>query len=92
MSELTQSSIARSSASGGLYNVVELILDRGLVIDAFVHLSLVGIEWPTIDTRVVVTRVNAYLHFAEACNRVDLEGRQPIGLPGPVKNVEASKG
>ncbi|MDX2606623.1 gas vesicle structural protein GvpA [Streptomyces caniscabiei] len=59
--------------SGNLYDVLELVLDRGLVIDAFVRVSLVGIEILKIDARVVVASVDTYLRFAEACNRLDLE-------------------
>src|SRR5689334_25404589 len=59
--------------SSGLYDVLELVLDRGLVIDAFVRVSLVGIELLKIDIRVVVASVDTYLRFAEACNRLDLE-------------------
>ncbi|MBJ7903073.1 gas vesicle structural protein GvpA [Streptomyces sp. NPDC091385] len=59
--------------SGNLYDVLELILDRGLVIDVFVRVSLVGIEILKIDARVVVASVDTYLRFAEACNRLDLE-------------------
>lgn len=59
--------------SSGLYDVLELVLDRGLVIDAFVRVSLVGIEILKIDVRVVVASVDTYLRFAEACNRLDLE-------------------
>ncbi|MFI8966517.1 gas vesicle structural protein GvpA [Streptomyces sp. NPDC053493] len=69
------SAAARSSGggSGNLYDVLELILDRGLVIDAFVRVSLVGIEILKVDIRVVVASVDTYLRFAEACNRLDLE-------------------
>ncbi|WP_405774403.1 gas vesicle structural protein GvpA [Streptomyces sp. NBC_00859] len=73
---VVQQSSASSSGSGGsgnLYDVLELILDRGLVIDAFVRVSLVGIEILKIDVRVVVASVDTYLRFAEACNRLDLE-------------------
>src|SRR5437868_11836272 len=63
--------VARSSSSG-LYDVLELILDKGLVIDAFVRVSLIGIEILTIDARVVVASVDTYLRFAEAVNRLDL--------------------
>src|SRR5918995_329477 len=59
--------------SSGLYDVLELVLDRGLVIDAFVRVSLVGIEILKIDIRIVVASVDTYLRFAEACNRLDLE-------------------
>jgi len=53
--------------------VLELVLDRGLVIDAFVRVSLVGIELVKIDARIVVASVDTYLRFAEAANRLDLE-------------------
>ncbi|MFF9482780.1 gas vesicle structural protein GvpA [Streptomyces sp. NPDC014733] len=61
------------ASSGNLYDILDLILDRGLVIDAFVRVSLVGIEILKIDARVVVSSVDTYLRFAEACNRLDLE-------------------
>ncbi|MFJ4716684.1 gas vesicle structural protein GvpA [Streptomyces sp. NPDC088785] len=68
--------------TSGLYDVLELVLDRGLVIDAFVRVSLVGIEILKIDVRVVVASVDTYLRFAEACNRLDLEtgSKKPSGL------------
>jgi gas vesicle structural protein len=56
----------------GLAEVVELILDKGLVIDVFVRVSLVGIEILTIDARIVVASVDTFLRFAEATNRLDL--------------------
>ncbi|PZG97163.1 gas vesicle synthesis-like protein [Streptomyces sp. NTH33] len=68
--------------SSGLYDVLELILDRGLVIDAYVRVSLLGIEILKIDVRVVVASVDTYLRFAEACNRLGLEAgpHKPAGL------------
>ncbi|MGH3424764.1 MAG: gas vesicle protein GvpJ [Nocardioidaceae bacterium] len=59
-------------APSGLADVVELILDKGLVIDLYVRVSLVGIEILTIDARIVVASVDTYLRFAEATNRLDL--------------------
>ncbi len=74
--------VRRSPSSAGLYDVVELILDRGLVIDAFVRVSLVGIELLTIDARVVIAGVDTYLRFAEAANRLDLRGNSDsMGIP-----------
>ncbi|MFE2534515.1 gas vesicle structural protein GvpA [Streptomyces sp. NPDC059371] len=75
MTMVPQSSgnVARSGGSGTLYDVLELILDRGLVIDVFIRVSLVGIEILKIDIRIVVASVDTYLRFAEACNRLDLE-------------------
>jgi hypothetical protein len=79
---------AGGSAAGALYDVIELILDRGLVIDVFVRVSLVGIEVLTIDARVVVASIDTYLRFAQACNRLDLSGgRQPVGLPAIIGQI-----
>ncbi|WP_405824002.1 gas vesicle structural protein GvpA [Streptomyces sp. NBC_01390] len=78
--------------SSGLYDVLELVLDKGLVIDAFVRVSLVGIEILKIDVRIVVASVDTYLRFAEACNRLDLEAgpnRSP-GLPELVGEITES--
>ena len=61
--------------SSGLAEVIELILDKGLVIDVFVRVSLVGIEILTIDARIVVASVDTFLRFAEATNRLDLYGK-----------------
>ncbi|HLU53988.1 MAG TPA: gas vesicle protein GvpJ [Pseudonocardia sp.] len=61
--------------SSSLADVVELILDKGLVIDVFVRVSLVGIEILTIDARIVVASVDTFLRFAEATNRLDLYGK-----------------
>ncbi|WP_327229313.1 gas vesicle protein GvpJ [Streptomyces murinus] len=90
MTVATQGGGGGGGGSSGLYDVLELILDRGLVIDAFVRVSLVGIEILKIDIRVVVASVDTYLRFAEACNRLDLESgpRKPAGLtelPGQLK-------
>ncbi|MET9875920.1 gas vesicle structural protein GvpA [Actinacidiphila glaucinigra] len=78
--------------TGSLYDVLELILDRGLVIDVFVRVSLVGIEILKIDARIVVASVDTYLRFAEACNRLDLESgrKQPAQLTDLVGEITES--
>ncbi|MEU6755629.1 gas vesicle structural protein GvpA [Streptomyces sp. NPDC046685] len=84
------SAVARGGGNtSSLYDVLELILDRGLVIDVFVRVSVVGIELIKIDARIVVASVDTYLRFAEACNRLDLEaGRKaPAQLPDVVGNM-----
>ncbi|MER5743299.1 gas vesicle structural protein GvpA [Streptomyces sp. NPDC002225] len=88
---------AGTVATGGggtasLYDVLDLVLDRGLVIDVFARVSLVGIEILKIDARVVVASVDTYLRFAEACNRLDLEaGRKaPAQLTDVVGEVTES--
>ena len=56
----------------GLADVIEVILDKGLVIDAYVRISLIGIELITIDARIVIASVDTYLRFAEAVSRLDI--------------------
>ena len=64
--------LARQPRPSSLADVLDLILDKGLVIDAYVRVSLVGIELLTIDARIVIASVDTYLRFAEAVNRLDL--------------------
>src|SRR5438105_9757276 len=64
--------LTRAPRSSGLADVLEILLDRGLVLDAYVRVSVVGIEILTVDLRVVVASVDTYLRFAEAVNRLDL--------------------
>ena len=78
--------VARSSSSG-LYDVLELILDKGLVIDVFVRVSLIGIEILTIDARIVIASVDTYLRFAEAVNRLDLMQTETSGLPEMMEDI-----
>ena len=78
---------APGGGSSSLADVVELILDKGLVIDVFVRVSLVGIEILTIDARVVVASVDTYLRFAEATNRLDLYEKGGKDLPGLVQGI-----
>jgi gas vesicle structural protein len=68
-------SVARRPASGSLAEVIDIILDKGLVLDVYARVSLVGIELLTVDVRVVIASVDTYLHFAEATNRLDLRGQ-----------------
>src|ERR1700739_6586 len=72
---------SRGPSPSGLADVIETILDKGLVIDAYVRVSLVGIEVLTIDARVVIASVDTYLRFAEAVNRLDIS-QEKQGLPG----------
>ena len=65
----------------GLADVIEVILDKGLVIDAYVRVSLIGIELITIDARIVIASVDTYLRFAEAVNRLDISEDGGAGLP-----------
>lgn len=75
------SAYVQRSSSGGLYEVIDVILDKGLVIDVFLRVSLVGIELLTVDARIVIASVDTYLRFAEAVNRLELNGSESEGLP-----------
>lgn len=81
-------------APSGLADVIEIILDKGLVIDAYVRVSLVGIELLTIDARIVIASVDTYLRFAEATNRLDLYehgGKDLTEVVGDLQEGGASK-
>ena len=58
--------VEKSMASSSLVEVVDRILDKGIVVDAWVRLSLVGIELLAIETRVVIASVETYHKYAEA--------------------------
>jgi hypothetical protein len=73
--------LQRAPSPSGLADVLDLILDKGLVIDAYVRISVIGIEVVTIDARIVVASVDTYLRFAEAVNRLDLTQTELAGLP-----------
>jgi gas vesicle structural protein len=72
----------------GLADVIDVILDKGLVIDAYVRVSLIGIELLTIDARIVIASVDTYLRFAEAVNRLDIaQSDDSQGLPELMESV-----
>ena len=90
--------VARASSGGylerprpsGLADVIDVILDKGLVIDAYVRVSLIGIEILTIDARIVIASVDTYLRFAEAVNRLDIrESSDAAGLPEMLDSVSS---
>jgi hypothetical protein len=72
--------LQRAPSPSGLADVLDLILDKGLVIDAYVRVSVIGIELITIDARIVIASVDTYLRFAEAVNRLDLTQTEAAGL------------
>lgn len=82
-------SVNRAPRPSGLADVLELVLDRGVVIDAYIRVSVIGIELLTIDARIVIASVDTYLRFAEAVNRLDLQPEQePRGLPQLIEGME----
>jgi hypothetical protein len=78
--------VTRSSSSG-LAEVLDVLLDKGLVIDIFLRVSLVGIELLTVDARIVIASVDTYLRFAEAVNRLDLGESSSEGLPDLIEDM-----
>ena len=81
--------VQRAPNPSGLADVLDLILDKGLVIDLYVRVSLVGIELLTVDARIVVASVDTYLRFAEAVNRLDLpETADSEGLPQLIEDLQ----
>ncbi|TDE15162.1 gas vesicle protein GvpJ [Actinomadura sp. 6K520] len=85
------SQVQRGGSGSGLADVVDLILEKGLVIDLYARVSLVGIEILTVDVRIVVASVDTYLRFAEAVNRLDIahDGTSQ-GLPQFVEGMQES--
>jgi hypothetical protein len=78
--------VARSNSSG-LADVLDVLLDKGLVIDIFLRVSLVGIELLTVDARIVIASVDTYLRFAEAVNRLDIGSADSEGLPQLIQDM-----
>ena len=74
-------------APSSLADVIDTILDKGLVIDIYVRVSLVGIELLTIDARIVIASVDTYLRFAEAVNRLDLTQTETQGIPELMEDI-----
>ncbi len=86
------STISRAPRPSSLADVLDLILDKGLVIDAYVRVSAVGIELLTIDARIVIASVDTYLHYADAVNRLDLTQTETQGLTGVFGDEPSSDG
>jgi gas vesicle structural protein len=84
--------LQRAPSPSGLADVVDLILDKGLVIDAYVRIAVIGIELITIDARIVIASVDTYLRFAEAVNRLDLTQTEVAGLAELREGGDGSKG
>ena len=83
--------LQRAPSPSSLADVVDLILDKGLVIDLYVRVSVIGIELVTIDARVVIASVDTYLRFAEAVNRLDLNQTEMAGIDALREGGEATE-
>ena len=65
--------VERTPSGGSLIDVLDRVLDKGIVIDAWVRVSLVGIDLVTVEARIVVASIDTYLKYSEA-----------VGITGPV--------
>lgn len=82
--------VRKEPGASGLAEVIDIILDKGLVIDGYVRVSLLGLELLTIDLRIVVASVDTYLRFAEAVGRLQLSQNEPKELPEFVEGMTSS--
>jgi gas vesicle structural protein len=71
--------VERAPGGSSLIDVLDRVLDKGIVIDAYVRVSLVGIDLVTVEARVVVASIDTYLKYSEA-----------VGITGPPRMRELS--
>jgi len=90
--------VERAAGGTSLIDVLDRILDKGIVIDAWVRISLVGIDLITVEARVVVASIDTYLRYAEALGitttvaRPASGGNMPSSIPAggaPASSVPA---
>ena len=70
--------VERLSGGSSLIDVLDRVLDKGIVIDAWVRISLVGIDLITVEARVVVASIDTYMKYAEAVGQVPTVSRPAI--------------
>jgi hypothetical protein len=73
--------VERVSGGSSLIDVLDRVLDKGIVIDAWVRISLVGIDLITVEARVVVASIDTYLKYSEAVGQVAPVSRPTAELP-----------
>ena len=73
--------VERSPGGTSLIDVLDRVLDKGIVIDAWVRVSLVGIDLITVEARVVVASIDTYLRYAEALGIAAPVARPPLAAP-----------
>lgn len=90
--------VERTAAGSSLIDVLDRVLDKGIVIDAYVRVSLVGIDLVTVEARVVVASVDTYLKYSEAIGVTGMAARPMVGPAQPTdmdrvmaENVELKK-
>lgn len=75
--------VERTSATTSLIDVLDRVLDKGIVIDAWLRLSLVGLDLVTVEARVVVASIETYLKTSEELAITGLGGRPAVEFDAP---------
>src|ERR1700751_4688844 len=70
--------VERAAGGTSLIDVLDRVLDKGIVIDAWVRVSLVGIDLVTVEARVVVASIETYLRYSEAMTQIAPISRPPV--------------
>ncbi len=83
--------VERVSGGSSLIDVLDRVLDKGIVIDAWVRISLVGIDLITVEARVVVASIDTYLKYADAVGMVGLVSRPQLTEVAEVPVVETTR-
>ena len=76
-------------ATSNLIDILDRVLDKGIVIDAWVRVSLVGIDLITVEARVVVASIDTYLKYSEAVGAAASAARPTIEAPRPYDEIAA---
>jgi len=81
--------VERAAGGSSLIDVLDRVLDKGIVIDAWVRVSLVGIDLITVEARVVVASIDTYLKYSEAVGAAASAARPTIEAPRPYDELAA---
>ena len=81
--------VERQQGGSSLIDVLDRVLDKGIVIDAWVRVSLVGIDLITVEARVVVASIDTYLKYSEAVSAVSSAARPALEAPRPYDELAA---
>ena len=81
--------VERAAGGSSLIDVLDRVLDKGIVIDAWVRVSLVGIDLITVEARVVVASIDTYLKYSEAVGAASAAARPTLETPRPYDEIAA---
>ena len=81
--------VERAAGGTSLIDVLDRVLEKGIVIDAWVRVSLVGIDLITVEARVVVASIDTYLKYSEAVGAAASAARPTIEAQRPYDEIAA---